>query len=99
MKSKQNPDSTKVQFTESPKQIIIPTDSVKPKKEKLEGIISRTAKDYNTINHKKRISKLYNQAVIKYLDMQLEAGEIIIDYNKNEVYARGIVDRTTRRQS
>jgi len=92
MKSKQNPDSTKVQFTESPKQIIIPTDSVKPKKEKLEGIISRTAKDYNTINHKKRISKLYNQAVIKYLDMQLEAGEIIIDYNKNEVYARGIVD-------
>jgi len=73
-------------------QTTIPTDSLKPKKGKLEGIITRFAKDYNTTNHKKGISKLYNQAKIKYLDMELEAGIIIIDNIKNEVYAKGIID-------
>ncbi|MFA7649250.1 MAG: putative LPS assembly protein LptD [Flavobacteriaceae bacterium] len=91
-KPKQTTDSIRVQTTELPEEITIPADSLKPKKDKLEGIIARKAKDYNTINHKKRISKLYNQAFIKYMDMELEAGEIIIDYNKNEVYAKGIVD-------
>lgn len=91
-KPKQTTDSIRVQTTELPEEITIPADSLKPKKNKLEGIIARKAKDYNTINHKKRISKLYNQAFIKYMDMELEAGEIIIDYNKNEVYAKGIVD-------
>jgi len=76
----------------SEEQTTIPTDSVKPKKGKLEGIITRFAKDYNTTNHKKGISKLYNQAKIKYLDMELEAGIIIIDNIKNEVYAKGIID-------
>jgi len=70
----------------------IPTDSLKPKKGKLEGIITRFAKDYNTTNHKKGVSKLYNQAKINYLDMELEAGIIIIDNIKNEVYAKGIID-------
>jgi len=73
-------------------QTTTPTDSLKPKKGKLEGIIDRYAKDYNTTNHKKGISKLYNQAKIKYLDMELEAGIIIIDNIKNEVYAKGIID-------
>jgi len=71
---------------------IIPSDSLKPKTKKLEGIITRYAKDYNTTNHKKGISKLYNQAKIKYLDMELEAGIIIIDNIQNEVYAKGIID-------
>jgi len=76
----------------SEKQETTPTDSIKEKKGKLEGIITRYAKDYNTTNHKKGISKLYNQAKIKYLDMELEAGIIIIDNTKNEVYAKGIID-------
>jgi len=76
----------------SQEQTTIPTDTIKSKKGKLEGIITRYAKDYNTTNHKKGISKLYNQAKIKYLDMELEAGIIIIDNIKNEVYAKGITD-------
>jgi len=79
-----------IQQTSEQQEII--TDTIKDKKGKLEGIITRYAKDYNTTNHKKGVSKLYNQAKIKYLDMELEAGIIIIDNIKNEVYAKGIID-------
>src|SRR5690606_30586719 len=33
---------------------------------------------------------MYNKAFIKYEDMRIDAGLIILDYNKNEVYAKGI---------
>src|SRR5690606_2737501 len=33
---------------------------------------------------------MYNQAFIIYGDMRIDAGLIILDYNKNEVYAKGI---------
>lgn len=33
---------------------------------------------------------MYNNAYIKYEDMRIDAGLIILDYNKNEVYAKGI---------
>src|SRR5690606_24253696 len=89
---KENADSTKVQTTEIPEEIVITGDSLKPKKGKLEGIISRKAKDKNITNVKTKISYLYNEARVQYLDMDLEAGIIIIDQNKNEVYAKGIVD-------
>src|SRR5690554_943316 len=72
----------------------ISTDTLKPKKGKLEDLITRSAKDFNTVNQKTKISRLYNQAKITYQDMVLEAGEIIIDYSKKEVYAKGIVDST-----
>lgn len=85
-------DSTKVQTTEIPEKIVITGDSLKQKKGKLEGIISRKAKDKNITNVKTKISYLYNEARVQYLDMDLEAGIIIIDQNKNEVYAKGIVD-------
>ena len=74
--------------------IKIPTDTLKPKKGKLEGIISRKAKKKNRNNMKTNISYLEDEAEIKYLDMELQAGIIIIDRNKNEVYAKGIVDST-----
>lgn len=72
----------------------ISTDTLKPKNGKLEDLITRSAKDFNTVNQKTKISRLYNQAKITYQDMVLEAGEIIIDYSKKEVYAKGIVDST-----
>ncbi len=67
-------------------------DTLKPKKGKLEGIITRKAKSKNVNNMKTNISYLEDEAEIKYLDMELQAGIIIIDRNKNEVYAKGIVD-------
>jgi lipopolysaccharide assembly outer membrane protein LptD (OstA) len=80
---------------EQPKDSIkINRDSLKPKQGKLEDMIFRSAKDFNTVNQKTKVSRLYNQAKITYQDMELEAGEIIIDYSKSEVYAKGIVDST-----
>lgn len=71
---------------------VLELDSLKPKSGKLEGIISRKAKGKNLNNMKTNISYLEDEAEIKYLDMELQAGIIIIDRNKNEVYAKGIVD-------
>lgn len=94
--TQEKPTEVRQQTTENQSEnkdiIVLDKDSLKPKKGKLDGIISRSAKGYNTLNNKKKTSLLYDEAVIKYLDMQLEAGIIMIDYNRNEVYAKGIVD-------
>lgn len=37
-------------------------------------------------------ARLYNKAYVKYEDITLEAGYIHVDFNKKEVYARGITD-------
>lgn len=68
------------------------TDSIKPKKELLENIVDYHAVDYTTFNQKKQKLYLYNEAVIDYGDMNITAGSIIINYNKNTVYAKGIID-------
>ncbi|TXG39630.1 putative LPS assembly protein LptD [Seonamhaeicola maritimus] len=67
------------------------TDSIKPK-ELLENIVKYTATDYTRFNQKKQKLYLYNNAKIDYGDMNISAGSIIIDYNKNIVYAKGITD-------
>ena len=68
------------------------TDSIKPKKELLENIVDYQANDYTKFNHKQQKLYLYNEAIIDYGDMKITAGNIIIDYNTNTVYARGIKD-------
>ncbi len=67
-------------------------DSVKPKKDLLEHIVKYHAKDYTKFSQKKQKLYLYNEATIDYGDMNISAGSITIDYNKNTVYARGIID-------
>lgn len=85
-------DSLVISQTIENDSIKIHADSLKPKKGKLEGIISRKAKKRNFNNMKTNISYLEDEAEIKYLDMELQAGIIIIDRSKNEVYAKGITD-------
>jgi len=70
----------------------IVTDSVKPKKELLETIVKYHAKDYTRFSNKRQKLYLYNEAKIDYGDMNITAGNIIIDYNSNTVYAKGITD-------
>jgi len=70
----------------------ITKDSIKPKKELLETIVKYHAKDYTRFSQKKQKLYLYNEAKIDYGDMNITAGSITIDYNKNTVYARGITD-------
>ncbi|WP_148639342.1 putative LPS assembly protein LptD [Aquimarina longa] len=50
------------------------------------------ATDYMRLGRKENKMYLYNNAEIVYGDMQINAGYIIIDNTKNEVYAYGIKD-------
>jgi lipopolysaccharide assembly outer membrane protein LptD (OstA) len=93
--AKNQPDSTKVVLTELTKVIdSTKKDSVKPKKALLEDKIKRKAVDYEKINQKKKQITLYNQAEVYYQDIELKSGIIVIDYEKEEVYAGRIKDST-----
>ncbi|MET0759198.1 MAG: putative LPS assembly protein LptD [Flavobacterium sp.] len=72
----------------------IKKDSIKPKKALLEGKIKRKAVDYEKIDQKKKQITLYNQAELYYLDIELKAGIIVMDYEKSEIYAGRIKDST-----
>lgn len=71
----------------------ISTDTIKPK-ESIEDIITHVAKDYTIQNAKTKKVTLYNEANIKYTDIDLKAGIIIVDYTKNTLFAKGIIDST-----
>jgi lipopolysaccharide assembly outer membrane protein LptD (OstA) len=85
-----------------PKTTSIPStkevDSVKidtlKQPETLADAVKYKAKDYVKINRKSQKILLYNNAQVNYEDLQINAGRIIIDYNKSEVYAYGITDTT-----
>ncbi|WP_235869114.1 putative LPS assembly protein LptD [Polaribacter aquimarinus] len=71
----------------------IAKDSIKPK-EKVEDIIVHVASDYTIQNAKDKTVTLYNEANITYTDIDLKAGIIIVDYKKNTLFAKGIIDST-----
>ncbi|QNM86868.1 LPS-assembly protein LptD [Polaribacter pectinis] len=71
----------------------IAIDSIKPK-ETIEDIITHNAKDYTIQDAKNKKVTLYNEASIVYTDIDLKAGIVIIDYNKNTLFAKGIKDST-----
>ena len=58
----------------------------------IESQLYHYAEDYTEINENKKFIKLYNNAHIKYEDIDLKAGIIYIDYDKKEVYAGRIID-------
>ena len=68
------------------------TDTLPAKPSILSGKIKYRAKDYVRINQKEQKIYLYNEAEIYYLDTELKAGVIVMDYIKNEVYAGRIKD-------
>ena len=65
-------------------------DSIAPPKEALTDIVDYFGEDYVYLNRKENKVYMYNHAYITYEDMRIDAGLIILDYNKNEVYAKGI---------
>ena len=69
----------------------IAVDSIKPK-ETIEDIIVHVAKDYTIQNARDKTVTLYNEANISYTDIDLKAGIIIVDYKKNTLFAKGIID-------
>jgi len=70
----------------------ISTDSIAKPKGVLEGIVNYKAKDYTSVNQKKKQIYLYNEAEVQYQDMDIKSGVIIIDYGKDLVYAGRLKD-------
>ena len=68
------------------------TDSLKPVKNALLGKILYEATDTTSISPKEKLIRLYNNAKITYQDMEITSGIIIVDYDKNEIYAGRIKD-------
>ena len=68
-------------------------DSLK-KKPLLDSKIKRKAVDYEKFDQKKKLITLYNKAEVYYQDIELKSGIIVIDYQKNEIYAGRIKDST-----
>jgi lipopolysaccharide assembly outer membrane protein LptD (OstA) len=70
----------------------ISSDSIPKPKEALDGIISHTALDsiVEDVVHKK--VRFYNEAHLQYLDIDLQAGYIEIDYETSVISAKGVLD-------
>jgi hypothetical protein len=72
---------------------LIEKDSIlAQKKETVEAIIEHTANDYILEDVANKKIYLYNNAEIKYKDINIKAGDIIIDYKTNIITAKGIKD-------
>jgi len=68
-------------------------DSVRPKeKALLEGKVHSKAEGYRLMNQKNKTMTLYDKAELNYLDINLTGGVIVMNYEKDEVYAYGIKD-------
>ena len=67
-------------------------DSTTKKKSILEGIVKRKATGYEKIDQQKKELTLYNEAELYYQDIELKAGIIVLNYEKNEVYAGRLKD-------
>src|SRR6476620_998911 len=92
---KQRPDSISVRKTDSSKiGDTIKTDTIKPKKNILESKIKYKAEKYARLDQKKKLITLYDKAELYYQDIELKAGIIVFNYEKNEVYAGRIKDST-----
>jgi lipopolysaccharide assembly outer membrane protein LptD (OstA) len=67
-------------------------DTVKVKKVFLNGQVKYKAEKYAKIEQKKKLITLYDKAELYYQDVELKSGIIVMDYEKNEVYAGRIKD-------
>ncbi len=68
------------------------TDSIVKKKRVLDQKVKYNADGYTSVRRNENKTYLYDKAVIKYGDYQIDAGIIVIDYTKNLVYAGRIKD-------
>ncbi len=94
IKSKKNPLSTEKQTDKSNTAVVdtIKLDTVRPTKTFLDGKVKYRAKDYAKIDQKKKRITLYNEGELYYKDVELKSGIIVLDYEKDEVYAGRIKD-------
>lgn len=94
IKNKKKPLAT-VKQTDKPATAVTDTiklDTVRPKKTFLDGKVKYRAKDYAKIDQKRKLITLYNEAELYYKDVELKSGIIVLNYEKDEVYAGRIKD-------
>ena len=82
-------DSTKI---DSAKTDSTKADTTRKKKPFLDGVVNMKAKDYEKLDQKNKTVTLHNEAEIYYTDFELKAGRIVLDYEKNLVYAGRLKD-------
>ena len=70
----------------------IKLDTIAQKPKLLKDIVKYSASGYTSITRKDQKITLYDNAKINYEDMEITAGIIVIDYEKNEVYAGRLKD-------
>ena len=71
---------------------ILPPVNKQSSSQKLTDLAYRDAKGYERLDEKNKRITLYDQAVFKYLDYELQSGIIVYDYEKEEIYAGRIKD-------
>lgn len=71
---------------------VVINDTVKKKQAPLDAVVKRKAKGYEKIDQRNKTSTLYDQAELYYKDIELKAGVIIMNYDKDEVFAGRIKD-------
>ncbi|MFH6999648.1 putative LPS assembly protein LptD [Flavobacterium sp. FlaQc-57] len=72
----------------------IKQDTLKKKKSALDAITKYKAKDYAKYDKKAKTLTLYNEAELYYKDVELKSGIIVLNLEKDEVYAGRIKDST-----
>ncbi|WP_271782961.1 putative LPS assembly protein LptD [Aquimarina algiphila] len=70
----------------------VKNDSLNQEPQLLTDKVVYKSTDYMQLSRKENKMYLYNEAEVLYGDMQINAGFIVVDNNKNEVYAYGIKD-------
>ena len=70
----------------------IKLDSIAQKPKLLKDVVKYSASGYTSITRRDQKITLYDNAQINYEDMEITAGIIVIDYEKNEVYAGRLKD-------
>src|SRR5690606_9306164 len=85
-------DSLSIFETNETQSDTIVQDTIRPQPEILTDVVDYYGEDYVIMHRKENKIFMYNKAYVIYEDMRIDAGVIIMDYNKKEVYAKGIVD-------
>lgn len=88
----QDLDSIPTAITVTEDTLIAVQDSVRFKNEALTDKVTYKATDYERISQREKKIYLYNEAEVIYNDMKINAGEIILNYETNTVFAKGIKD-------
>lgn len=85
-------DSLSQPITVTEDSVRVVQDSVKFANEPLTDKVTYKATDYERISQREKKIYLYNEAEVIYGDMKINAGEIILNYETNTVFAKGIKD-------